>query len=192
MAGNDEILAAIKALESGGPTQRRGAAVILGQWNDTRAIKPLVKAIGDEDSEVYQKAMEALTKFGNMAVETLLESLKHLNSAVRWRTIEILGKIGDDRAVGPICRVLKEDKVYHVRCIAVEALQRFGNVAIGPITEALKDNDWNVRWKAVQALERIGDINSIEQLALCKYDASKFVRNAASQAIEKLSRKKDV
>jgi hypothetical protein len=156
---------------------------------ESKAIKPLIQALEDNDTEVIQKSMDALTKFGKVAGDLLLEALKNPNGAVRWRTIEILGQIGDDRAIGPICRALKEDKSYYVRCTAIEILQKYGITAIGSITEATKDQDWNVRWKAIKALESIGDSSSIEPLSLCKYDESRFVREAALKAIETISRK---
>jgi len=220
MAEPDEVAGAIKAFESGGLTQRRGAVVVLGQTRDIRVVPPLIQALGDEDGIIHQKAMEALVKLGGMAVESLIGALKHSNSAVRWRAAEILGQIGNDAAVGPLSRTVKEDKDrcvrgkalkaleqfgdvaigplieslkdehYYIRSEAIEALKKFGGAAIGPLIESLKDRDWYVRWQAVQALDVIGDDKALERLELCKYDESKYVREAASQAIDKLRKKR--
>lgn len=193
MTEADDVAAAIRVLESGGPTQRRGAAVVLGQIRDARALGPLIQALGDEDDEVCEKALASLVKFRSAAIESLLEVLKHPRShprsSVRRRVVEILGRIGDDRAAGPLGRTLKNDGDYHVRAKAVEALQQFRNAAIGPLIESLKDKDWYVRWKAAQALGKIGNDIAVGPLELCRYDESKFVREAAAKALQRLRTK---
>jgi HEAT repeat protein len=52
MTDINEVSTAIKALQSGGISQRRGAAKLLGQMLEPKAIKPLIQALEDNDTEV--------------------------------------------------------------------------------------------------------------------------------------------
>lgn len=210
IVSTNNVKVAIKALESGGITQRRGAVVALSQTLDERAIKPLVKALQDDDIDISQKAAAALEKFSDKATEHLIGVLTHPNNSVRLKAVEILGKIRDNRAFNPLCKLLcgnifknvitkkffrssqhkklKMEDDYMIRSAAVEALQKFGTVAVDPLIQSLKDKDWYVRWKVIQALESIGDIRAIGSLELCKFDESKRVREASVIAIEKLKK----
>ncbi len=148
----------------------------LGTLGDKRAIEPLIKALNDRDNRVRKNAAEALDKLnwkcedkevlakyhiikgdfnaceriGSSAVIPLLDVLK---KEYDKNVIEILGKIGDARAVAPLIQVLNKAGLEN-RLKAIEALSNIGDdLAIEPLIEALKEKDKIVSKKATEALE---------------------------------------
>jgi HEAT repeat protein len=97
---------------------------------------------------------------------------------------EVLGRIGDVRAVGPLIAALRdENEVRHVRKAAVEALGRIGDArAVAPLAAALKDGESWQRKAASQALGRIGDARAVEPLLAALGDYWD-VRKAAAEAL---------
>ena len=66
-----------------------------------------------------------------------------------------LAKIGDERAIEPLIRFLKEGSV-NIRLNAARTLGELGDKrAVTPLTEALKDHDYDVCVAVAIGLERI-------------------------------------
>ena len=131
-----------------------------------RTIEPLIRALkyeGDwhilsqlKADRVRLDAAETLAKIGKPAVKPLIEALKDgaEDVAVRMKAAEVLGEIGDERAVEPLIQALK-DKDEFVRQCAAEALGEIGDErAVETLNQALKD-EW-VREEAAKALKKIG------------------------------------
>lgn len=76
-------------------------------------------------------------------VEILIKDLKDEDPLYRERAAEILGEIGDVRAVEPLIEALKDwyDKAQEE---AVRALRKIGEPAIEYLIQALKDADYSV------------------------------------------------
>ena len=115
---------------------RKKAAEALGKVGDVRAVEPLVRALKDRDSDVRKKVTKTLDKLGwtprddtervrylfakkdwdalvmvgEPAVTHLIPALEDGDSTVRKSTAEVLGKIGDVKAVGALVRALKDEK----------------------------------------------------------------------------------
>ena len=71
--------------------------------------------------------------------EELIEDLKLKDSNVRRHAIEMLGIMGDEKAVAPLILVLK-DKNRFVRQEAIAALGKIGGErVVEPLTQALGD-----------------------------------------------------
>jgi hypothetical protein len=85
------------------------------------AALPVTKAAGDAraDSE------SATTHIFPNHLQQLITSLKDSNPDSRWRTAYALGRIGDQRAVGPLIEAL-DDEDERVRQKAAEALHGIG------------------------------------------------------------------
>jgi HEAT repeat protein len=124
----------IKALRDEYLLVRQGAAGALGNMGDSRVIEPLIKALGDEDvisqaaealgnigepavgplikalgdEDVRSGAAEALENMGEPAVEPLIEALGDGDFLVKKYIVVVLIKIGDERAIWPLIRVLNE------------------------------------------------------------------------------------
>ena len=97
---------------------------------------------------------------------------------------EVLGKIGDARAVEPLISAFKdESEVQHVRKAAVEALGKIGDArAVEPLVVALRDGEGWQRKATSEALGRIGDARAIEPLMAALSDYWD-VRKAAAEAL---------
>jgi HEAT repeat protein len=68
-----------------------------------------------------------------------------------------LAKIGDKRAVKPLCELLVNDKESRVRAAAARAVGELKDqTAVTPLIGALKDSDSQVRGDAASALDSLG------------------------------------
>lgn len=139
---------------------KKCAANALGKIEDPRAVTPLIKTLNDEDTDVRRKAKMALEKFGYYAVEPLIEALKQKDAIIRINSAEVLGKIGDPRAITPLINSLdpkkKRDKNKYVRAKIVEALGKISDDrAVKILKKEAKSEFMFIRNKAQEALERI-------------------------------------
>ncbi len=96
------------------PMVRENAAVNLGQTGDKQAIKPLAKALKDEEQDVRKAAKESL-------IQILIKILDDKDPHSRAMAAKALGKIGDKRTVKPLAKALKDEE-QGVRSAAKEAL----------------------------------------------------------------------
>ncbi len=172
---------------------RRLAAWILGEIGDSRAIKPLIQALNDEDSDVQWRAAEALVKIGEPAVEQLIQALKDENNYIRWWAAEALEKIGEP-AVEALGQALKdEEEDEGVRRAVVWALGAIGDVrAAEPLIQALKDENRDVRRRAAWALRKIGDSSTVDLLLQALKDENRYARRVAAEVLGKIGGKRAV
>jgi len=162
MIGDENAVPSLmNALEDKDWHVRKYAAVALGKMKDERAIPILLEALEDEDADVRWKAGSSLVKIGDLAVPALLKKFKKGNWRVRGRAAEILGRIGDQRALKPLINSLKhgksQDRHRHVRGKAAEALGRIGNrEALEILQSTYNEDEYKyVRDKAEEALHKI-------------------------------------
>ena len=102
-------------------------AAVLGLTNHPheKAIKPLVRALGDEDSLMSSLACAALVKIGNAAVPSLLEFPKDAPKTARINALRALAEIVDHRAIPTLMAALEEDSAM-LNHWAEEGLERLG------------------------------------------------------------------
>lgn len=123
----------------------------------------LIDLLEKEDKRVdFTKVIYALGFFGDSnSVPILISNLKNSNLLIRISAAVSLGKIGDKRAIGPLCEVI------------------------------INDHDENVRANSSITLGKIGDPNAIECLKrVATKDRSAFVRKYAQEAIDELEKTK--
>jgi hypothetical protein len=125
---------------------RLAAALVLGKIGDKRAIEPLVHALVDFENvrQTAITALEALNweprneretvyyliakkrwdeleiKFGKLAVEFLCEILLEESDESAMKICQILGRIKDKTAGGPLVTILVRDSYYYGRDIVCE------------------------------------------------------------------------
>ena len=114
----DDIDELIEDLEEGYEEDASiAAAERLGEIGDARAVEPLINAHLDRaDEEIGDAAGKALEKIGKPAVERLIQEIGQFYSKGGYadyqycdRMIaEILGNIGDARAIEPLVGMLDE------------------------------------------------------------------------------------
>ncbi len=125
------------------------------------AVEPLVNALWHTDMDPYAhdtfaEALSAilLAHHYRQATDWLVRLLEHENADVRRRVAEVLGIVGDQRAV-PILRIAlydRNDSVQHAAAFAVIQLA-YGTLTVETLRAALYDQDSHVRYLAVRSLE---------------------------------------
>ncbi|MGQ9625897.1 MAG: HEAT repeat domain-containing protein [Anaerolineae bacterium] len=127
------------------------------------AIMPLLQALRGESWYMRQMAAEALVKIGKLALKPLIQALEDEDKWVRFLATWALGEIGDVYAVEPLLRAFG-DRNSNVRAGAMEALVKIGKPAVEPLIRALEDEDKGVQWRVVWVLGEIGDKRAINSL----------------------------
>ena len=141
---------------------------------DESVIERLIDALQDKDWDVSDRSAEALSEIGEPATEALINALAkqpNVNDFVdgRCRIAEVLGKIGDTRAIEPLLSALKEGNIRKtddnsLRSFAAKALAKYGETVVEPLINMLDDEDRNVRAWAANALGTIGDARAVQPL----------------------------
>jgi HEAT repeat protein len=161
-------------------------AEALGKIGDPRAVWPLIATVGTKNRELHKAATGALRKTGVPDVETLINALSVQNLDVRIGSAELLGLIGDPRAVKPLITSLKDENS-RVREAATGAL---GNISspesVTSLIATLKDEEMDVRKAAATALGKLSDLQSAEHLIAALSDQEGEVRKAAAKALGNL------
>ena len=112
-------------------------------------------------------------------IEELIKQLKDKNWNVRWAAADILGKIGDARAIEPLIASMKD-----IGLRAIEVLGILGDTrGVEPLIALLIDKDGGFRKAAVESLGKLSDARAIEALGISLKDEQVFVREAADRAI---------
>ena len=164
--GTPQAAALLVQSLSGNEGVARAAARELGLLRDAQAVAPLISLLGKPN--VNTAAAEALTKLGSVAIEGVIAALASEDPMVRRMAAEILGNIGDKRAVDPLVNSVQTDHEYAVRTAAVAALGHLRDArAVWVLVETLKLRDEasperrpaleSLRQAAQLALRRIGD-----------------------------------
>jgi HEAT repeat protein len=69
----------------------------------------LIPVLKDEYFKVREAAAESLIKIGAPAVEPLISALQYREWRMRKAATEVLGKIGDARAIDPLIAALEDE-----------------------------------------------------------------------------------
>jgi hypothetical protein len=132
----------------------------------------------DNRSYLRDEAAEALGKIGNPgSVEPFINALKDKNCHTRLKAAEILDKIGWKSSNN------RESALYLAAKQEWNKLPAVGKEAVGPLIDALKEEELLVRSKAVKALGKIGDAGAVEPIIKALKDKASFVREKAAEAL---------
>lgn len=144
-------------------------------------MAPLLTALAEGDSPVWQGAAEALARRGPAAVPPLCELLRDARPHAMVRAIAVLARIGDSSALEAVVETLRSPEP-HVRGAGAEALGAFGEAAAAPLAELLDDPDWSVACRAITSLQRVGP-PAVPALVPALRDGSWRVRREAARAL---------
>ncbi|MBI4169459.1 MAG: VWA domain-containing protein [Acidobacteria bacterium] len=186
-------------LEDGEGEVRRLAVGALGRLGEEAAIPRLVEHLSDPEEPVPIAAAEALLQFGPKAIPDLVSEVAAgaggradgagggttgpglLNAA------RVLGRIGDDRAVGPLAGLLRAG-AEEVRIEAARALGDLGlSEGIPPLRGALADPAPRVRGAALRGIVMIA--GSAARAVVEDYmtrETDPILKEAARAALESL------
>jgi len=115
----------VQALDDAEPDVRACAALALGHTGASSAAAALAARLADDSAFVASIAADALSMIGPPAVEALVASLHAPQARARLLAVRALGRIGDEQAVEPLCRLL-DDPSYLVSYHVEEALEALG------------------------------------------------------------------
>jgi HEAT repeat protein len=137
------------------------------------------------DTNIPEKpeCAEELEKQGlSELVKTLHE---HTDPQVRQYAAYLLGQAKNPRAIQPLIESLADfDK--SVREQATLALSTIGKAAIEPLAEAMKEPQWETRYRAAEALGRIADEKAVQPLIQGLRDNRDHVRYMAAKGLSDL------
>ncbi len=180
--GETALLLLIRSLQTDTEALVRSeAAGALGLWKDPRAVEALMAALQDTQTEVQSAAIESLRRLGDgAAVAPLAALLKSGAPVLKTEVAQALQALGWQP---------KEEELQAVFLVALGDLDRaaiLGKVAIGPLSEALRQGTYQKRVKAVHRLAEIGDPSAVEPLLAAVGDPDGLVRAAVANALGQL------
>lgn len=146
-------------------------------------IQGLIRTMGHKDYFVRLDAQKVLKKIGTPAVDPLINAMNDRNQSVRSGAIIVLGTIGDNRAVDPLIRILKnKNEKNEVKKSAENTLAEIG--AIDPVIRVLDDEDPKVRIRIVNILRKINDPRAFSALNTAMNDKDPEVAHLATSALK--------
>ncbi len=191
----------IRALQHADSTVQWQAADALGKMGK-EGLDPLLASLKHRDREVKLGIIEALGEIRDpRSVPALIDLLRDPSVEVRWATAIALGEIGDKRAVEALIPILGDTEKYvrYGAAIALEKLEwqpgsdldraylllgkqdweelsKVGEVAIKPLSRAMKDKHVDVRNKVMEVIGEIGSPKGIHLIIRGLRDENPGVR----------------
>ena len=158
MLGDKRALPAfLKALDDDTAGVREAAIKALDKLAAPESIGRLVDALSDSAPAVREGAALALEHMGPLVLQAMLPSLESPDWRVRLNAVQILGRIGDVRAVEVLIRKL-HDPAGNVCGAVIAELKKLADArCIGWLLRGLEDRDAYVRENVADLLTQIGD-----------------------------------
>ena len=181
VAGFREALlpATIELLRDPDADVRSGALSIASVFQDPRIVPATIELLKDSDWWIRISAADTLGGLKDpRAVEPLVAALG--DADVKWSAVEALGRIGDQRALPALGKVLA-DPAPDVRIEVLQALRSFKHPQVknALMQVAQKDADRNVRARAIDHLDELCPVGDP---ARAEVDAIRAQALAASSA----------
>ena len=147
----------VDSLSDPNPGVAMRAASLLGESGDERATLPLIGLLNHSDPSFRFAASEALIALDASAVMGLIDTLEHADAETISTISDILGKIGDKRAVEPLLDILRQAGSDRAVASAAEALGELGDgKAILPLIKLLEHDHSEIQYASAQSLLKIG------------------------------------
>ncbi len=153
----EEIEFHIGRLKAPDFSTRRQSAELLGEFGDPRAVKPLLRMLGDDYWQVRNTVVEALLKIRDRStIGALLVCLRDEDPGVRNTAMAVLNEMREDVAA-PLTLLLASDPAEDVRIFSANTLGRLRTrEAVPGLVAGLADADENVRYACAEGLGRLG------------------------------------
>jgi HEAT repeat protein len=132
------------------------------------------------------KKPECAEELEKQGLSELVKTLhEHTDPQMRQYAAYLLGKAKNPRAIQPLIEALADfDK--SVREQATLALSAIGKAAIEPLAEAMKEPQWETRYRAAEALGKIADEKAVQPLIQGLKDNRDHVRYMAAKGLQDL------
>jgi len=160
-------------------------------------IDSLIDDLKSSDIYKAKKAIEELTSIGSDAYEKIITHINDIDRNVSSRCIEILGNIGDKRALDPLLIKLTElsekstPDIFtkrFLRIITIQSLGKLGDLKTVPKLISIKNNGTEYdKVHSLIALSKIGEKSAPFELIGLLSSNNKNIRYVAADYIGKLS-----
>ena len=137
---------------------RHDALAALARIGGVDVVDALVEVLQQDPSvDVRYQAVLALSRINSEeTVPAFLEALGDDHERIREIAVQALGRQTDDRVVDALAGVLKSDPSREVRISAANGLGRLRDIrAVDALTEAMEDEDVEIRRAAARALSQL-------------------------------------
>ena len=154
-AGESLIDVVVELMAHGEQEVRRSALLFAAHFTSPRMVDPVIKMLADDDWWTRAVAIDTLGRLADeRAVDALIAALD--DNEVRWSAIEALTRIGSQRALKPIVRLLG-DPVASVRLEVVRAIEVFDDPRALPLLMKIMkaDPELELRERALHAYKGI-------------------------------------
>ncbi len=201
-AHQDEVYRALQALSNSDWRRRQQAAQALAriaEGVDHMAVLPLLDALRDADNGVRAASIRALGRIGTQLddsdeaqslykriVQGLIRCLSDQYVFARQAAAEVLGQLGDSRAVRPLNKTL-HDKDARVVNAAADSLGLLGDQrAMRQLIKALSSQEPHIQRAAARVLGRVGDVTLVLSLTRSLKAREVNTRLAAVEVLESI------
>ena len=187
LAAADPLL---EALQSDDPVMRKEAAHFLARFPESRVSERLATVMANDPADNVRE--EATVALGTMcdlrAVTPLIAMLQHRTAGTRGLAAQLLGKIGDPRAVDQLLELAQHDpdnsEIPQER--AIEALGAIDDArAIKPLLALLPNVVIRVRYKIIETLNHNSQVFVLDVLSALT-DKNPIVRRQAAYMLGKI------
>jgi len=145
-----------------------GCVPAIGQGADTAEVNPfqqLIFQLGSADMEERHEARDQLLSLGAEAVPALVLAVASDSVSLRWEAVNLLGELGDVRAMEALLRSATTDASVHVRWRANWAITCIdGASAVTRLIEALCGENPTFAWNAAITLSLLDRIEAVPVL----------------------------
>jgi len=164
---------------------RQNAALAL-QCMGESAMKPMILALTDSDSDRQVSAARNLASIGKPAIEDLTKALRNEDPNVRTFAAMALASSGDPHAIGKL-KSLEEDQDLDIRQTITDIQHYLDPPSLDSFISFLRLNNAGYRIVAVNGLGNLGDPRAAEPLfQAAKSDADEAVRSDAFFSLAKI------
>jgi HEAT repeat protein len=147
------------------------------------AVRPLIQSLLCRHRIIHVPVTKALVKLGKMAVEPLIETLSSPDKYLRSQAANLLGSIGDPRAIKPLAGALG-DCEESVSWAAASALGQMNSIeSVKPLIKVLEHPKTYARAAAARLLGYLKDTRAVKPLVGVLDDADASVRTNAAKAL---------
>jgi HEAT repeat protein len=157
------------------------AATALAAIGDPSAIKPLVQYTAR--GSLGEDLVPTIAEMGKPAVKPLLTILGQGPARQKQVAAQVLGEIGDPKAVKPLLAYSRKDETGKAALVVI------GRPAVPALIQALGDPVIPIRATAAEVLGEIGDRRATKGLREALRDPENPVWHAASDALVLMNRK---
>ncbi|MBD3180682.1 DUF1295 domain-containing protein [Candidatus Poribacteria bacterium] len=153
IGSEDTVETLIKALSDNNTDVCCAAIQALGDIHSEKAIQPLIGLMDNENDDISHEAVYSLAKIGSkQVVGRIADDMKSDKWYIRCDAAKTMGYIKSEKSIQYLEKALL-DKDKRVRRLAALSLLRIESYK--SLKDALKDEDWEVRFYAREASKRM-------------------------------------